>query len=135
MSVPIGKILNYGLDAVDVGSTYIDSRKQGTGVIGSVAKAGVEQALWIYAPALQWTRLGLDVGGAIIGGTKDAIISGGRNAGKMQSRAYKTNFGGHYQETQNAYTMRQRGIQAMQRSGNNINSVLGNEARTVYRSY
>lgn len=135
MGLPIGKALQFGFDAFDVGSSYVDARKNGHGVIGSVAKAGVEQALWIYAPALQWTRMGLEVGGAIYHGAKDAIVNNGREMGQLQTRAYRTNFGGYYQDTQNAYTMRQRGVQAIQKSGMNASNVLGNEARTTYRGY
>lgn len=46
---------------------------------------------------------------------------------------YKSNFGGNYQDTQQAYTMRQRGVQAMQASRMNARSVLGSEARTLHR--
>jgi len=46
---------------------------------------------------------------------------------------YKSNFGGNFQDTQQAYTMRQRGVQAMQQSRMNARSVLGSEARTLHR--
>jgi hypothetical protein len=46
---------------------------------------------------------------------------------------YRSNFGGNYQDTQQAYTMRQRAVQAMQQSRMNARSVLGSEARTLHR--
>lgn len=49
------------------------------------------------------------------------------------AKYYKSNFGGQYQDTQQAYTMRQRGVQAMQASRMNARSVLGSEARSLHR--
>lgn len=46
---------------------------------------------------------------------------------------YRSNFGGNYQDTQQAYTMRQRAVQSMQESRMNARSVLGSEARTLHR--
>ena len=52
--------------------------------------------------------------------------------GKIQ-QYYRGNFGGNFQDTQQAYTMRQRGVQALQQSKMNARSVLGSEARTFHR--
>lgn len=43
------------------------------------------------------------------------------------------NVGGGYQDTQQAYTMRQRAVQAIQQSRMNARSVLGNEASLLHR--
>lgn len=54
--------------------------------------------------------------------------------GKIQ-KYYKAGFGGNYNDTQNAYTMRQRGVQAMQASKMNARSVLGSEARSFHTNF
>lgn len=46
---------------------------------------------------------------------------------------YRPNLGGNYQDTQQAYTMRQRGVQAIQNSRLNARSALGNTARMMHR--
>lgn len=48
-------------------------------------------------------------------------------------QAYRSNFGGDFQDTQQGYTMRQRAIMAMQQSRTNARSVLGSEARAMHR--
>lgn len=52
--------------------------------------------------------------------------------GKIQ-QYYHAGFGGNFNDTQQAYTMRQRGVQALQQSKMNARSVLGSEARTFHR--
>lgn len=47
---------------------------------------------------------------------------------------YQGGFGGGYQDTEQAATMRQRGVQALQESKMNARSVLGSEARTFHQT-
>ncbi len=54
--------------------------------------------------------------------------------GQIQ-HAYRPGFGGNYKDTQQAYTMRQRGVQAMKASKMNARSVLGSEARTFHTNF
>lgn len=59
------------------------------------------------------------------------------NTAQKMSKAYssKGKFGsGHFEMSEAGYTMRQRSLNAIRSNGLNTQSVLGNEARTYYRS-
>lgn len=132
-SIGVGTVLGYGFDAFDLVSTFADSRKQGHGFIRSVGDVAFQQAMWTYAAPLQWTMMGVDLAKTIGG----AVMENGRNQGKVivgqQNRQYRSSFGGNFVDNKQSYTMRQRGVQALQQSGNSVNSVLGNEARQYHR--
>jgi hypothetical protein len=121
-------------EAVNVGSQYLsykDSREQGHGVGYSVGKAALEYAFYeMLSGPMALAFLAKDVGLAALEVT-NAI---GRENTRISSKAYKSNFGGSFHSSQNAATMRQRGIQAIQNNGLNARSVLGSEARSYFRS-
>lgn len=134
MPISIGTLIGGAMDAADIGSTFVDSRKKGKGFIGSAASAAGQQALWMFAPAMMWTNVGLDLAKA----GRDGMIAYGSGAGKVyagrQERQYSHNLGGgSFLDTQTNATMRQRGMTAIQQSGQNLNSVFGGEARTYFR--
>lgn len=133
MAINIGNVINYGMDAIDIGSTFVDNRKQGKGLVASLGSAAVKQAGWMYAAPLMWTNMALSVGGA----AKQAIQAYGSGAGKVyagrQEAQYSHGFGGNYIDTKANATMRQRGMRAIEQSGQNLNSVFGGEARTYFR--
>lgn len=59
------------------------------------------------------------------------------NTTRIMNNAYaqRGRFGsGHFDMTEAGYTMRQRSLNAIRQNGLNTQSVLGNEARTYYRS-
>lgn len=109
--------------------TYSDSRKQGGGVGTSLAKAAASELF--YA-----TPIGRAVGLAQLGMAGAQIgLEVGRDNAKHSSKFYKGQFGGNYNLSENGYTMRQRGQNAIQRSGMNARNALGSEARTFHRGY
>lgn len=85
--------------------------------------------------------MGLNVGvmAAYIGVTAGAqlISAAGQHNAKVIGDAYssKGKFGsGYFEMSQAGYTMRQRSLSAIHNNGLNTQSVLGNEARTYFRS-
>lgn len=78
---------------------------------------------------------GFAVAGAqIVGG---AAIAGGQRQMEVQERNFehKGQLGsGVFDMNEKGYTMRQRSLNAIQSNGLNLQSTLGNEARTYYRS-
>lgn len=129
----MGHMAKAALTALNVGfsvPTYLDYRKEGHGVTTSLgATVGMFAAFEVAAP-LMWGLMAKDL---VVGGTQAALQVGRANA-EATSKSYKSNFGGRYQDSQNAYTMRQRGIQAIQKNGLNARSVLGSEARQYFRN-
>lgn len=137
-------------------SDYKNSRKQGQGKLASVGKAA-GSFVWseMYYSAMQGltndiaknfglsggkallTGLGLQMGvslaqaGVSMAGmywenTTKKITQGYANKGKFGS--------GYFNMSEAGYTMRQRSLNAIRSNGLNTQSVLGNEARTYYRS-
>lgn len=64
-----------------------------------------------------------------------AIVENHRYGNQKLQKYYQGNFGGNFRDTQAGYTMRQRGVQAIQQSQLNARSVLGSEARTYHTSF
>lgn len=125
--------LNYGLQAADVYGNYKYNRDEGKGVGSSLVRAGAEFAFYSALGPYGFALMGTQLVGSAIQGVHQYGTTTGRNNMRVVAGHYKNNFGGTFNDTQNAYTMRQRGVQAMQHSANNLNSVFGNEARTYYR--
>ena len=122
-------VVTGGLGILDPYFSYKSYKDQGNSEGAALAKAGVEAAGWAVAPWAMGAKTAADIGGAAILG-----LSGvGKQQGKTLSSAYKANFGGNYVDTQNAYTMRQRGMQAIQNNSMNVHSVMGSEARMMAR--
>lgn len=122
-----------GMNAVDVFSTFKASKDSGDSTGTSILKTAGSQALWAFAPELMGIAMVGDIGSALVEGGKAYAKGYGNQLARAQNRTYRANFGGRFIDTQNAYTMRQRGLQAMEQSGMNIQQVLGSEARTYYR--
>ena len=134
--IGIGTIAKAGLVGLDVYGSYDQfktSRDNGDNVAIAAGKVAVDAALWAVAPEIALAKMAVDIGSAGF----EAIKAYGQGAGRANANSmkgvYNRQFGGNFVNTQNAETMRQRGLQAMQHSGYNINSVLGSEARTYYR--
>lgn len=120
-----GKMAGTVLKGVGLASPvfeYKRRRREGQGTIEAFTKSAAEEAAWAVAPgvmaAATFSPMAVDIAHAT-----------GQVGGAARSSMYKANFGGQYFDTQNAYTMRQRGVQAIQKSGMNTRSVLGSEAR------
>lgn len=122
-----------GMKGMDIASpiiSYNENRNEGHGVTYSVGSALAEYAL--YSPLTGNLGLALMAKDIAVGTFKFVNGVGLENA-KVTSQAYKHQFGGNFQDSDNAYTMRQRGIQAIQNNGLNTRSVLGSEARRYFR--
>lgn len=95
---------------------------RGEGLVPSLAKTIVEEAAFAVAPGLMFAGMMAPV-------LAEAAHSTGQYGGQARSSMHKANFGGNFVDTQGAYTMRQRGVQAIQQTGMNTRSILGSEAR------
>ena len=127
----IGGLAMGGFMAITAYQDYRSRVNEGESRGSAAVKVVAENALWAMpgGAAIMTAKMVGDVLPAMSG----AIGSAGRNQAARQSRAYKANFGGNFQDSQNAYTMRQRGVQAIQNNQMNVRSVLGSEARTFHR--
>jgi len=126
----VGKgIGKYGMTAFGLAMplvSFASRRAEGEGFISAGAKTIAEEVAFSIAPG---PMMALYMGGAIAG----AVYDNGIKQGKPQSASYNANFGGDYFDSDKAYTMRQAGAAAIQRSGMNARSVLGSEARRYNR--
>lgn len=129
----VGKAISYGLNTYTAYDNYKTNREQGKGVMTSTAGVVFDVGLAALAPHVALAKMGIDLAVAAGQGLYTYGQSGGKLEANKINRAYGRSFGGNFVDTQNASTMRQRGLQAIQQSGNNINSVFGSEARTFYR--
>ena len=124
----VGSTFKFGMAAMDVLDPYLSYRqriKDGEGKGTALAKSAAEFVAWQAAPLPMFALMAKDL--ATVGMQMGA--ANGKRYADATSRAYKANFGGSYQLTENAYTMRQRGVQAIDNSRMNTRSVLGSEAR------
>lgn len=120
-----GKVAKTAFKGIGVVSPMFEYKRrvnEGEGKLSSLAKTAVEEVGWAIAPGAM--ALGTFAPMAV-----DLANTTGQYGGQARSSMHKANFGGNFVDTQGAYTMRQRGVQAMQNSGMNTSSVLGSEAR------
>ena len=124
----IGTVTNIGFAVSD----YKDARRQGHGVISSVARAGTQFAmgelLGIYYPLILGAKA---LPGAIVKGS-ELLYKENR---KMNSVANQQVFGGaQFQDTQQLATMRQSGMEMAKMSQYNLQQTLmGQEATHLHR--
>lgn len=127
------QVVTQGLNAFGTYSAYKYDKENGKSVGYTVAKLAAEAALIYFVPGAGLAMLGGALaGGAISLGAGYAQGSGRQNASSVNN-VYRNSIGGNFKDTENAQTMRQRGMQAIGMSGNNLNQVFGSEARTFYR--
>ena len=129
----IKKIGGTGIGAV-VGvmmpiSTYKQERQEGHGVLTSAAKSIAETAFYM-SPIGDKLAVAQMVGAAAKG-----VLNAGFATGKISSQQYNAQFGGNFQLSQNGYTMRQRGMQAIESANALRGQTLGNEARSYHRGH
>jgi hypothetical protein len=102
--------------------------KEGKGVIGSIAKNAIETGVMeLMGGTAQLAFMGYSIAEA---GVKAAFSENAERKAFM-SKQYKRF--GEFQDSQNAYTLRQRSLNEMNQSGGNLRSVFGSEARQFYR--
>ena len=128
-----GTAIEYGINGGMAVGSYIDERNAGNGVIGSAVSAAVDNALPFVI------GFGTYMAGAALVAAPGAIVSGAEKvntmARSMEKMSRNTPFdNAQFQDSQQAYTMRQAGMQMAQRSKYNVQqSMLGNEARQMHR--
>lgn len=111
-----------------------ENMNNGNNLGTSVFKAGVTNALWTTNPALMMT---LNAGPAVIKGYEAAHQFRRRRGEELQLRNRGANgmVGTGFQDTQQAYTMRQAAVQQIQGNKMNARSALGGEARIFGSQY
>lgn len=126
-------VMSLAFDAINVAggvSDYKAAREQGNSQAISVAKAIGTFAM--YEALGGW---GIAVAAVQVGGT--LLSASGEHSAKQMGDAYARagNFGsGYFEMSKPGYTMRQRSLNAIRNNGTAIQSALGNEARTYFRS-
>lgn len=97
--------------------------------VQAVGKALLQGAAMTYFAPVYEAIEGIQIA-AMIG---KATVAGVSNYKSNQGKLTRRNFGGNYQDTEQAYTMRQAALQKMNGTASNINQVLGNEASFMHR--
>lgn len=127
-----GFVLGTIFNTVDALNTIRIRRKENPNesmtraVAAGAVSWGVRQALWGVASPLMFAHSFGQLG-TTLGEVAYTAYRQGPTA-----RNYNPNFGGRYQDTEVAATMRQRGVAAIQNSRMNARSVLGSEARSLH---
>lgn len=125
----IGSALEVGLGTV---GTIAGSRQQGDNFAVTVAKTGLDFATGaLLGPAASLVYFGTTMG-------YDMMMQGAKQNGELQKQMKTTGSGrmgsGYFNMSGTGYTMRQRAINQLRSNGQNVNSVLGNEARNYMKS-
>ena len=132
MAIGFAKAAGLAWGAFNVSQPLFDiaaAKKEGHSTSAAIGKGLASYATFEMMPGL---GLGLMAKDMIQAGTS-AYKGATANTLKNAQSTYSHGFGGNFVDTQNAYTMRQRGLQAIQNNGINARSVLGNEARMYTR--
>ena len=128
-----GAILGSVLEVGGTLYTAHDSRKQGDRIgttIGKVAlDIGTNALLQGFGANILYN--GINIG-------YDLMLQTSKQNAELQKQMKHTGSGrvgsGHFNMSQAGYTMRQRAMNQIRSNGQNINSVLGNEARNYLKS-
>lgn len=129
--VGVGTVFGLGMDVYFGAGQYKESREQGTSRLGSAARAVGEG---VVSNMLGFKYMGLK----LAAGAPKAIVSGAmkldQNSRSMSRGTRNTPFqNAKFNDTQQAYTMRQTGMQLAEASKHNLQSaMLGNEAQYLH---
>ena len=125
----LGTALEMGLGTV---GTAISSQKQGDNLAVTAAKVGMDFA----AGALLGPVGSIAYFGATVG--YDMMLQTSQQNAELQKQMKYTGSGrmgsGYFNMSGAGYTMRQRAINQLRSNGQNVNTVLGNEARNYMKS-
>lgn len=133
----VGKFLwNNKINAAFAGwagtSTYQEDRESGMGVVGSAGHAVLEAAL-------PFISMPLYIGYEVLSGAPGEMIKGIDAADRYRRQLMKESsnrafVNAHFDDTEQAYTMRQRGMAIAKRSKYNVQqAMLGNEAKYMMK--
>jgi len=126
-----GGLALVGVGLIDAGASFLMRRSEHPEepVARSALFAAGDVALWTFMPSLALAK-------EMYGVTKAMGEAGYFDPYTMQSvrRSRLLPYSSwHYNDTERAYTMRQRAVQKMMESKMNVRSALGNEARSLHR--
>lgn len=125
-------VLGTGLEVLGTVGTGVMSRKQGDRAPVTMAKMGIDAALGAYLGPIG----SLAYFGATLG--YDMMVQTSKQNAEHQKEMKYTGSGrvgsGYFNMSGAGYTMRQRAINQLRSNGQNVNSVLGNEARNYIKS-
>lgn len=128
----LGAFLGTAGDIYGTVSTFNESRKQGDNMPVTLAKTAVDFGI---GAALNWKQQLLYFG-ATAG--YDMTIGASKQNAELQNKMKYTGSGrvgsGYFNMSGAGYTMRQRAINQLRMNGQNVNAVLGNEARNYVKS-
>ena len=128
----LGTVVGTGMDLYGTASTFSESRNQGDSITTTIGKTAMDFGV-----------------GALLGGKAqiayfaatagyDMIIGTSKQNAELQKQMKYTGSGrmgsGYFNMSGAGYTMRQRAINQLRTNGQNVNSVLGNEARNYLKS-
>ena len=125
----IGTGLEIGLGTV---GTTVMSRKQGDSIPITAAKVGFDFLASAYlGPVGSLAYFGITAG-------YDMMLQTSKQNAELQKQMKYTGSGrmgsGYFNMSGAGYTMRQRAINQLRANGQNVNAVLGNEARNYLKS-
>ena len=129
----LGHVITGGVTAAMAINQYGEERESGKGVLGAATSAVVDNALPFLMGfgAYAVGAVAMNAPGAIMGGMEKVNTMARGMA--QQSRNIPFN-NSTFVDTEQAYTMRQAGMQLAQRSKYNVQqTMLGNEARGLHR--
>lgn len=109
--------------------SYKEERNNGHGVVTSAVKSLAETAFYM-SPIGDKVFIAQMASGAIKAGLNAGLINA-----SVSGTQYNAQFGGNFSLSQNGYTMRQRGLNAIQSSNMLRGQTLGNEARDYHRGH
>lgn len=107
------------------------ARKEGYSMGASIGKGLLTYATFELFPGLGFGMLGYELASTGVQVAKTLSDS----SIKQINASANHNFGRGYVDTQAAYTMRERSVQAIRNNGINARTVLGNEARMYSRGH
>ena len=125
----VGTAMEVGLGTI---GTISGSRKQGDNLAVTAAKTGMDFLASAYlgpigSLAYFWVTVGYDM-----------MLQTSKQNAELQKQMKYTGSGrvgsGYFNMSNAGYTMRQRAINQLRSNGQNVNSVLGNEARNYLKS-
>lgn len=119
------------MNVVGATSTFSESRGKGDSVPVSVAKTVGDFAFYEMLGGWGMAYAGVKAGVSIAAGTSKMNAETLKQATPLGSGRVGA---GYFDMSQAGYTMRQRALNQIRNNGQQINSVLGSEARTFARS-
>ena len=125
-----GTVMDVGFGTI---GTIKGAKQQGNGIAITGAKVAADAAIGaLMGPAASLIYMGASIG-------YEMMIQGAKQNGDLQKKMKYTGSGrvgsGYFNMSGAGYTMRQRALTQIRSNGQNVNSVLGNEARNYIRSY